>query len=202
MGTSWRWIGNAMLWLGSVGFLWGLFALYTESLVPGYVEFPLGYMGSFAVDSNSRIYCGTQFYGRVQIYDAAGRFVSSHYVEVGGGRFQLDVDDDDNLIVVGARNQVRYTYDHEMNLLSQRPDPGGRVFKELEKRRGPRYRDRHGTSYISRDLFLLYPHIVKIDRFGESRVVVRTPLYLWPLMGPVLNWLLLGTGWWIYVSKS
>lgn len=201
MGTSRRWLGNGLMWLGSVSFLGGVVALLMGSLIPGYVEFPLGDMGSFAVDSEGQIYCGTQFYSRVQIYDATGRFVTSHYVDVGTGPFQLNVNEDDNLVVVGARKQVRYIYDHEMSLLGQSPDPGGRIFKELAKRRAPRYRDRHGTSYTSRDFLLLYPHIVKIDRSGESSVVVRTPFYLWPFMGPILNWLFIGTGWWIRATK-
>ena len=202
MGISWRWIGNGLMWLGCVAFVASFFAVYTGPLIPGFVKFPLGYMGSFAVDSRHRIYCGTQSYSRVQIYDPSGSFVSSHYVDVGGGRFELDIDDADRLIVVSGRTQVRASYDHQMNLLSQTPDPGGQLFKELHQRRPTSYEDRDGARYISRDFLLLYPHIVKIDQSGESRVVVRTPLYLWPFMSPLPSWLFIGFGWWIRATRS
>jgi hypothetical protein len=202
MATSTRRIGTWLMWLGSAAFLLGVLAAYTGSWIPRYVEFPLGYMGSFAVDSDGRIYCGTQSYSRVQIYDSGGRFVASYYVDVGGGRFELDIDEADRLVVVGGRTQDRSLYDHDMVLLSRTPDPGGRIFKNLKQRGVIRYTDRHGVSYFSRDFFLLYPHIVAIGQSGESHVVVRTPIYLWPLMSPLPSWLFIGVGWWIRATRD
>ena len=103
--------------------------------------------------------------------------------------------------MVGGVSQVIYVYNHEMNLLSQAQDPGSMIFDRLKHRRAMQYRDRHGTSYVLRDPFLLYPHIVAIEPSGESHIVVSTPFYLWILMSPFPSWLFIGIGLWIRATR-
>lgn len=45
-------------------------------------ELPLGNLRGIAVDSEGNIYCGLQFYSRIQVYDAQGNFIYGKFVNM------------------------------------------------------------------------------------------------------------------------
>jgi hypothetical protein len=85
-------------------------------------EFPLGDLEGIAVDSEGNIYCGLQFYSRIQVYDAKGNFIYGKFIDSAGGAFRIRINNDDQLEVATARNDKLYIFER-----------GGTLVKELSE---------------------------------------------------------------------
>ncbi len=92
MKITLRIIAYALLVLGGVGWFSGFFPLpWLDSTF----EMPLGDLKGIAVDSSGQIYCGAQFYSRIQQYDFSGRFVAGWFIDSSGGAFRIRINTND-----------------------------------------------------------------------------------------------------------
>ncbi|MHC4713418.1 MAG: NHL repeat-containing protein [Planctomycetota bacterium] len=194
-----RTVAVILVLLGSAGWFGGFFA---HSLEPDYVDrntqLPLGWLEGVAVDNHGRIYCGLQFYSRIQVYDADGRFLRGWFLDAAGGVFRLRISKSGQLEVATVRNDMLYTYNADGELVEKRTQAGhlyGEFGAESEYlATGP-----DGAEYRAKGF--PWPRIVKRDASGASHTVVSVPIHLWFMMGPLPAWgfsaigivLLLGT---------
>jgi hypothetical protein len=185
--------------IGALGFAAGFFAMYgLLSWIPRSVELPLGWLVGIAVDSKGRIYCGTQFYSRVQEYDADGAFLAGWFIPTSGGVFRLRVNPQDELEVATARTRMFLRFSPMGELLEQRHDPN--AFGEFGSENERRWTTANGTTYEI-DRVFLFPSVSK--RQNSKRVtVVATPLYQWLFMGPFPAWLLFAVGGLVYAALN
>ena len=64
-----------LVFVGGFGFLRGfLTSIGTVKSEKTFERLPLGDLRGIAVDNDGRVYCGLQFYGRVQVYNNQGKF--------------------------------------------------------------------------------------------------------------------------------
>lgn len=183
-----RTVGLVALSAGLVGFFSTFFCgLGLCRWVPGNVALPLSTVESIAVDSKGRIYCALAAHGRIQQYSANGRYLRGWWIDTSGGFFKLKVDSD-RLVVQTARTGLRYVFDGNGKLLSQK-----RLNASLDDFRDGPHVDSAGNRYsvANPDLF---PRITKKSRSDHSQVLVSIPIYLWPLSGPLPGWLSVAIG--------
>lgn len=161
------------------------------SWIPKSIEFPLGSLVGIAVDPAGQIYCGTQFYGRIQKYAADGRFLAGWFINSAGGVFRLRVNADGQLEVATARNDTLYRFSQSGELLSQTRNED--AFEDFGPEGERRWTTEGGTVFEI-DHTLLLPSISRRNPSGEKETVVRTPLHKWFLMGPFPAWLFFAVG--------
>ena len=77
-------LATGLLLLGVVG--WFAAPAYMLGLlpIPATVEVPQGELETIAVDPEGRIYCGGQFWQRVQVYDHDGNFLHGWLMDASG----------------------------------------------------------------------------------------------------------------------
>ena len=188
-----RGVAALLLVLGGVGWFGGAFAMLTRpEWLSGRVELPLGDLSGIAVDGQGRIYCGSPFYGRVQVYDADGRFLRGWFVDAGGGAFRLRVSPADELEVAAPRGSMYFRFDAEGNVLEEEADVPD-YFVQFGEEGERRCRDVEGNTYTI-CWALLFPHIVRQSPDGTRATVVSTPAHNWIIMGPFPAWLLWAAG--------
>ena len=138
----------------------------------------------FAVDSEGNIYCGLQFYSRIQKYDPEGNFIYGKFIDSAGGAFRIRINQDDQLEVATARNDKLYIFAKNGILVGKLSDVG-HYFQNFGKSNEYRFYDKKlNTIYFRRPAFL-GPYIVKRDSSGEEKVIIKIPLYKWLFMGPL-----------------
>jgi hypothetical protein len=155
--------------------------------VPDWFELPLGDLRGIAVDSDGNIYCGTQYYSRVQVYDSEGNYIRGTFVDCCGGAFRIRISQNDGLEVATARNDKLYRFGKDGTLVTEFSNVP-QYFDEFGETGETQYRDqRHDTTYrIMWSPFGAY--VVKRSASGEKRVIVRTPFYKWLFQGPNPGW--------------
>jgi hypothetical protein len=159
--------------------------------VDSYRELPLGHPASIAVDADGNIYCGLQFYGRVQKYDSRGQFIKGWFISASGGRFRLRVNEANQLEVATTRKATLFRFDTNGELLEQRGSPGIYTAFNSDTDRSAEHNDALFTIVNP----LMFPAIIRTSRDGiRSEVVVRQSLFYWILMGPFPAWLFLTIG--------
>jgi len=187
MARTFKTAAYLLLLLGGVGLFGGTFASFGWlSFIPTSVEFPLGDLSGIAVDSSGHIYCGAQFYSRIQEYDPNGHFVAGWFIDCAGGVFRMRINARDELEVATARKGMLYRF-----------APGG----QLIEKKSNRYRafaefgsagESHcvGPDESSYDIEVprLSSVVVKTAASGGSREIVSVPLHKWLLMGPFPAW--------------
>lgn len=161
----------------------GLAVTVIGSRLPSDLEVPLGDLSGFTVDEEGRVYCAVQFYGRLQQYDPAGTFLGGVHIPASSGAFNVAWDERSNRIVVATvRNRMVYELNGDLEIIASGMDPE-RYFEMENVRRSSVVRD--NVVYSLSNFLLLYPRIVRTDSSGVSRTIVRSPLHLWLVMGPV-----------------
>ena len=147
-------------------------------------EFPLGDLEGIAVDSEGNIYCGVQFYSRVQVYDPEGKFLYGKFIDSAGGSFRIRINKDDCLEVATVRNAKLYRFDKNGNLVREWSDVGY-YFSDFGKAGETRYYDQsENVKYFARD-YWFYAHVVKKDSTGQETIIIRTPFHKWLFQGPL-----------------
>jgi hypothetical protein len=73
-------------------------------------ELPLMPMVSIAVSKDGIFYVGLEWWGRIQLYDADGRFLRGFPIASGGGLFHLGFDDHERLYVDIIRENTRVVF--------------------------------------------------------------------------------------------
>jgi len=178
-----RWIGLLVLIYG--GILWCAGPVL-NAMRPAWAsdetEFPMGSLRAVAVDSAGRVYCGSMWYGRIQVYGADGDFLRGWFVSADWGSFRLRVSQDDVLEVATARNDRLYRYDASGRLLEELPN-APRHYEALGGQGERECRDAAGSRYAIRAP-VLCPRVVRVDPSGSRAAIVRTTLGSWLLMAP------------------
>lgn len=188
-----RIVGILLMLIGSAGFAAGFllhrinrFGYHPSNL--NSFELPLGDLEGIAVDSEGNVYCGAQFYSRVQVYDAEGKFLYGRFVDSAGGSFRIRINEDDRLEVATVRNHKLYLFEKNGNLVHEWSGVGHH-FHDFGKAGETRYYDeRENVNYFIRGS-LLYAYVVKRDSSGQERVIIRTPLDKWLFQGPLPAWM-------------
>ena len=184
-------LGFVMLILGCYGWFSGVFQAFWAGRT---VEMPLGDLQGVAVDSSGNVYCGAQFYRRVQKYDPDSQFLFSLHIDPPGGAFRIRVNENDELEVATLLTNRLYRFSPSGEMLEQRerrsllrmPEERNNVWNpypdfgaEGERQcRGP-----DGSVYRIRSP-LLFPSVVKTSPSGEQSTVVSVPFHKWLVMGP------------------
>ena len=178
--------------IGFGGFLAGgvcaFITISGEPRVSSWARFPLGGLETIAVDSHGNLYCGINFYSRIQVYSSEGEFIRGWFLDAGGGVFRIKIDDEDRLHAGTARGDYYYIFSTEGELLSAREMSP----KEEERIFGKTYyspvSDRNGNIYGIKKSLLL-PGVIKTDARGQESTVVSDPFILWFIKGPFPAWL-------------
>jgi hypothetical protein len=181
------WFGGTLAAAGLIGFIaGGVVAFAGDSLPLRSIEFPLGDVQDMAVDPSGNVVLALGFYGRIQVYDAQGRFQRGWSAEARGGSFTVAVDDSGLISSYASRRGSTLVF-----------NPDGRVITTADSgsQRG------HGETAIAtadgsvltlRHRFL-WPTLVR-EKNGVVSVLVTGPWYLRPFTGPVPTWLLMMVG--------
>jgi hypothetical protein len=178
-----------MRYIGFIGWLTGfLLILLNVGLnlkVPDSFELPLGQLSSIAVDSEGNIYCGAQFYARIQVYNPEGRYLYGKTLDT-NGLFWIRINSNDELEVAAARGNKRYIFDKDGNLLSNRSNVPNYTEGFDTKGKNYCYDQKRDITYQIRpilQMFFLGKHVVKKDKSGKETVIVQTPFLKWLFMG-------------------
>ena len=182
--------------LGGIGFFLGLpCAVGWLDGLPQWIEFPLGEPEGIAVDAAGRVYLGLQFYHRVQVYDAEGRFLRGFFVNSGGGVFRIRINSEGRLDVAATRGNSLTTYELDGTEVAREVDPTHRrhYYSEFGEEMQRRAAAPHGTEYhlVSG---LLFPRVDQVELSGDRRTVIRTDAARWFLKGPFPAGLFWGLG--------
>lgn len=184
-----RIIGVLFLVVGLVGFLAGPLSFKSASFrkVLDPFELPLGDLQGIAVDSEGRIYCGLQFFSRVQVYDADGRFLYSVYANSSGTPFRIRINEDDQLEVAITGNDKVYLFDQNGNLVRERSKVG-HYYSDFAGE--SRFYDAKEDATYFRKGYPIMAHVVKRDSTGRENVIIRNPFHKWVFQGPLPAWLI------------
>ena len=184
MKRALRFFAYVLLVLGGIGW----FAAFVP--IPwAYSDFemPLGDLEGVAVDSSGNIYCGVQFYSRIQKYGPDGDFIWSIRIGASGGAFRIRVNPNDEIEVATARNDRFYRFSSKGDLIEQRENVH-HFFADFGDEGDKQCRGPDGSNYQIRTA-LLFPHVVRITPAGQETTVITFPIYKWFVMGPFPAWI-------------
>jgi hypothetical protein len=147
------------------------------------LRWPLGAAWDVVVDElHGSIYVVTS-YGRVQKYDATGRFMRGWPV---GKSVMLEWDKSDGTLVVVRKARSTMKFDAGGDLVREWMEPGR--YEQLSQRTlaggtGIRsFTDFRGNLYRGKGAF--WPTIVRMDPDGNEYTIIRDPVWLWCLNMP------------------
>jgi hypothetical protein len=184
-------LGVAVFAIGLCGF--GLHALQDLASDRGWLrsfEFPLGDVQDIAVDRDGRLLLALGFYGRIQLYDAGGRFIRGWSADSLGGAFTVAFQGPD--LVQSYANRRRSTILFDING-RRRDDRAASSPDSTEHRTGATAVTAPDGSVLSVRLRYLWPAIVR-QTGGDAVVLITGPWYLRPLTGPLPTWSLMLAG--------
>jgi hypothetical protein len=188
-------IAHLFLVIGGIGFFAGFiamgFGVSFENLYS--FELPLGDLEGIAVDSEGNIYCGLQFYSRIQVYDAEGRYIYGKFINSAGGAFRIRINQNDQLEVATARNDKLYIFAKDGTLVRELSEVG-HYFRNFGKTGETRFHDKEQNVTYFRRPSLLGRNIVKRYSSGEEKVIVKTPFHKWLFKGPLPAWFFMFIG--------
>ncbi len=198
-------MAHLFLVIGGIGFFAGFiamgFGVAFENLDS--FELPLGDLEGITVDSEGNIYCGLQFYSRIQVYNAEGKFVYGKFIDSAGGAFRIRINQDDQLEVATARNDKLYIFARDGFLVRELSDVG-HYFHDFGKTSERRFHDKRQNVIYFKKPTLLGPYIVKRESSGEKKVIIKTPFHKWLFKGPLPAWLfmMIGALMFMFIKKN
>jgi hypothetical protein len=164
--------------LGLVGFLaWITGGIARWLPIAERARFPLGAPTGIAVDSRGYVVCGSGFYGRVQVYDSGGKFLTGWYVDSSGGDFRLWLTEDETLCVASIRGNVREVFRLNGERLSHASEEA--VAGQFDQVSPYSTTGLDGRKYIIRESF----GPTRVFQLPD-RVIVRDSWLLWIVRGP------------------
>ena len=120
-------LNRSLLVASTLVCLYGLVAFFAQALgamgalpfIGPDVEWPVGRQSSVAQTSGGDFVVSLIPCGRVQMYDASGRFERGWFVDASGGDFKLDASTPGKIIVFTARAMRRLVYSSDGHLLQK-----------------------------------------------------------------------------------
>ncbi len=153
-------------------------------LIPDSFELPLGDFKGITVDLKGNIYCGLQMSGRIQVYNANGKYLYGKFLgESDVNPLRMNVNSDNQLEVVTSNGNL-YIFDTNGNLLSK-ITKDTKYYEEFGKTGEYYYDDKtHDIKYIivSRQFYFWGKQVVKIDSSNQEKVIIKTPFPLCMVM--------------------
>lgn len=175
-----------LLLIGGFGFLRGFVTtMNAQSLEKTTQKLPLGGLEGVIIDNSGRIYCVSNFYGRVQVYDANGRFMYGLKV----GTVQDIYFDKDQNLMVQTKGNILNVFNQQGIIISQSENEA--EYGDLASKRINF--DEFGNQYKIKSP-VLFPHITQITPGGKERIIVANSFWEWLLAGPLPAWLFFAMG--------
>jgi hypothetical protein len=193
--------------IGIVGFFGDiLLSCGLYRVIPDSFEMPLGDLRGIAVDSEGNIYCGAQFYSRIQIYDIEGSFLYGKCLDSHSGAFKIKININDQLEVAKYRGDQRYIFAKDGTLLSKRSNVSNFLVGFEKINDYYCYDENRDITYQIKPILLPWPkfmpffgsYVIKKDTSGKETVIIKTPFYKWLFMGPFPGFLFIFIGLLIY----
>lgn len=182
-----RRIAGTMLVIGMVGWFGTfLIGVWLTRYVPSGVQLPLSELEGTALDHAGNIYCMSDAYSRLQVYDPHGRFLRGWFVGIVGHGGSVRLDDGDRVHIFAYMDRMHFVFDARGRLLKQ--EKLSQDDKRYDDPSGPS--TRFGYEYVVRHP-TIWPQVVKVGAHGQESVVVRPNLLLWIFAGPLPAWLFL-----------
>ena len=180
---------RVLRYISVIAFVGG-FMVVPHLNIPNSFEMPLGQLRGLAVNSEGNIYCGSQFYERIQVYNLKGQFlygISLHE----GGYFWIRINSDDQLEVAQARGGYRYKFDKNGTLLHVRKNVPNYTEGFDTKREDTCYDAKRNITYQIKpilSMFFLGSHVVRRDALWRETVIIKIPFLQWLFMAPFPSW--------------
>jgi hypothetical protein len=178
-------ISIILIVIGQIGFLGG--AIISSRLVEFKRELPLGNTEDIVVSRDGRIFLGLQFYGKIQSYDAKGKFLKNWDVDNSAGAFRLDICDD-TLLVATARGDLLIKYNVEGKIIDKQSIRN--IY--LKHRESNPYVDSFNNLTYKLNHGLL-ASVTKIEN-GKSEKIISMPFFLMIFKGPMPAFLFAAIG--------
>jgi hypothetical protein len=168
----------AIMIIGLIGLLLALIHGTNTEIGKSNFRLPLSAPSGIVVDQFGKVYCGIEFYSRVQVYGPNGRFIMGLTVPSHGGDLKLKLIDN-NLAVIAREHQV-YKFDlngkfagKDNNVLSYPPTENEDQFS-----------DGNGSLYKITNPYI-FPQIIKNSPGGNRKTIVSTTILEWFFMCPI-----------------
>jgi hypothetical protein len=181
----WDWMSVTAALVGVFGFLGGAVVAMAGNRLPLQAfEFPLGDVQGVDVDREGNVVLALGFYGRIQLYDANGRFRRSWSADALGGSFTVCFQSPDLVASYAGRRGSTIVY----NLA------GERVREDAEPAR-PKTQsaalsiEAPDRSRVTVHRRLFWPKVVR-DKGGVTSTLVEERWYMRLAEGPLATWLL------------
>ena len=178
--------------IGIFGFMGGFVSTIAargvnDDTLTATVRFPLSIVKGACIDSSGRIYCLTDFYKRIQVYDRNGHFLRGWFVPFDKVDPGIDIDRESRIIAYNVSLGKRLTYTLQGKPLAKNDmsEEDKKTLGELDHR--PYLKSLDGGTYLL-DGNVIY----RIDpKSGVRSVVLADPWYLSWTKGPLPAWLYL-----------
>jgi len=161
-----------------------------------FIEMPLGNPCGIVVNEKGRIFIGSCFYSRIQVYEETGEFDKGWFVNAGGGDFRIRLSNDDLIEIAPLRRKCIWGYSAE-GVLLRTECSNSTSFWQFKAANEQRADDNNGNSYLIRNR-IVFPYIVRACKDGSQDVIVMSPItgILW---GPFQIYLFGTTGLLIFI---
>lgn len=177
-------ISILLMLIGFVGFVGG--GLIAKHVFSFNREVPLSGVNGLLVDKDGKVYLALTSYGKVQVYGGDGRFLYNWPVDASGGTFQMQFDEQENIIISTSRRNKLIRYNKQ----------GKRLSESTYEKQSPMsiedpflFERNPGEVYKVEGLF---PKVVRHSK--EKEVIVDQSLFLKGLKSPLPVWLYFAVG--------
>ncbi len=162
--------------VGIVGLLGFASVFGVEFLVklPGDIELPLGGFSSIGINRQGHIYCVSDNYRRVQIYDGSGNFIRA--CEIPSSDSELYIDSQGNIYVWSDNHKgVYWKYDNNGVKVAEGEDAKPPVSPDYNGKYIEEVIDSNGNTYKIASFSWLFPRVIKQTPSGERTEIVHQP---------------------------
>jgi hypothetical protein len=144
------------------------------------IHFPLGKPRYLALDENGNIYCFSDLYNRLQIYDKTGQFIRGWFLPSNNFLF---VDPNDETLNVITSEDSHLVYDMYGNLINTLKEEKGYYRLNYLSYAKKEARDSQTNTYKFESV-IFSTKITKISPDGKKTTVISEPLLMWLLRTP------------------
>jgi hypothetical protein len=124
------------------------------------------------VDHQGNIYIALRTYGKIQVYDSVGNYLYNWSVDASGGAFNIEFDENQNILISTARNDMQLLYSLQGEVLSKNSIEG--IYRETKKASDTFISINSEVFKIEKGLF------TKVNKVLPTyKIIVSQPFYLY-----------------------